>query len=456
MFVTGDIGNIVPPTETNTDSAMSPASRTFWFGPVWWTLAAFGTYFCMYAFRKPFTAAAYTDVTLWGLDYKTVVVTAQVLGYMTSKFIGIKVIAEMTPERRAVGILVLIGVAEVALILFGLVPAPYNFPFLFLNGLPLGMVFGLVLGFLEGRRQTELLTAGLCASFILADGVTKSVGAWLLAQGVSELWMPACAGLLFMLPLLVCVGLLSRVPPPDARDVLARSERTPLDQAARRRFFSCHAVGLILLVTVYLLITILRSIRADFAPEVWRGLGVTIAPGLFTRSEMLVAAGVIVVNGLAVFVRDNRRAFHFAIGIAMVGLLLFMIALIGLQAEVIDGFTFMVLIGLGLYLPYVAFHTTIFERLIAMTRDRGNIGYLMYLADAFGYLGYVAVMLGRSAFPRGASFLSFFTGICWLVGGLTIVVLILAWRKFAWRSLRTESTAVAGPNSVDTDAVPLR
>ena len=38
------------------------------------------------------------------------------------------------------------------------------------------MVFGLVLGFLEGRQTTELLAAGLCASFILADGIMKSVG----------------------------------------------------------------------------------------------------------------------------------------------------------------------------------------------------------------------------------------------------------------------------------------
>ncbi|MEI8381557.1 MAG: DUF5690 family protein [Planctomycetota bacterium] len=410
------------------------------FGPIWWTLAAFGTYFCMYAFRKPFTAAAFSDVALFGFDYKTIAVTAQVLGYMVSKFIGIKVIAEMPAGRRALGILILIGCSELALIGFGMVPAPYNIPFLFLNGLPLGIVFGLVLGFLEGRRQTELLTAGLCASFILADGVTKSVGTWVMAQGVSEFWMPACTGLMFTLPLLVCVGLLSQVPPPDSVDVLARSPREPLDQAARRRFFTRHAMGLSLLVTVYLLITILRSIRADFAPEIWRSLDVTVASDLFTRSELIVAAGVIVVNGLTAFIKDNQRAFHTAIGISLVGLTILMAALAGLQFRAVDGFTFMVLIGLGLYLPYVAFHTTVFERLIAVTRDRGNIGYLMYLADAFGYLGYVAVMLGRSAFPKEASFRVFFVGICGCVGGLAIIILCLAWYQFASRSLKTRLT----------------
>jgi hypothetical protein len=58
-----------------------------------------------------------------------------------------------------------------------------------------------------------------------------------------------------------------------------------------------------------------------------------------------------------------------------------------------SAFPFMVLVGLGLYLPYVAVHTTVFERLLAMTRDRGNVGFLLYVADSFGYLGYVAVML---------------------------------------------------------------
>ena len=78
------------------------------------------------------------------------------------------------------------------------------------------MVFGLVLGFLEGRRLTEALTAGLCASFILADGVTKSVGTWLLDLGISERWMPGVAGLLFMSPLLASVWMLAQFHPPTS------------------------------------------------------------------------------------------------------------------------------------------------------------------------------------------------------------------------------------------------
>ena len=68
----------------------------------WCVVAAFGTYFCVYAFRRPFTAAEFTDYSLWGVGYKTVLVCSQVLGYTISKFLGIKVVSEMAASRRPV------------------------------------------------------------------------------------------------------------------------------------------------------------------------------------------------------------------------------------------------------------------------------------------------------------------------------------------------------------------
>ena len=104
------------------------------------TLAAFCTYFCMYAFRKPFAAGEYTDMTLWGMDYKIILVISQVAGYTLSKFIGIRVIAEISRRHRIATLVALIVAAETALVGLGLVPYPYNFLFMFLNGLPLGMM----------------------------------------------------------------------------------------------------------------------------------------------------------------------------------------------------------------------------------------------------------------------------------------------------------------------------
>jgi hypothetical protein len=301
------------------------------------------------------------------------------------------------------------------------------------------MVFGLVLGFLEGRRLTELLTAGLCASFILADGVTKSVGAWLLSRGISEDWMPSGAGALFLLPFGLCVAMLAWTPPPSECDIAARTERSPMSRADRWSFVSRYAIGLIPLVLMYLAVTIVRSIRADFAPEIWRGLGTTAVPSTFTYSEMVVALGVLVVNGGAVMISDNRRAFFAALATCGLGLGLLTAALCARQAGVVDPFRFMVIIGLGLYLPYVAIHTTVFERLLGMTRDRGNIGFLMYVADSVGYLGYVIVMIARNFGPAGHEVLGQLTIACWLTVGISALSLKISWRYFA----RFESPDVA-------------
>lgn len=116
--------------------------------------------------------------------------------------------------------------------------------------------------------------------------------------------------------------------------------------------------------------------------------------------------------------------------VAVGGTILLAIALLGLQMGVLPPFAFMVLHGLGLYLPYLAVHTTIFERLIAMTRDRGNICYLMYLADSFGYLGYVAVLLGKNIIGPTENFLSFFLMISWVIAGTCLLLLVACRRYF--------------------------
>ncbi len=387
-----------------------------WVFTIWCMTAAFGAYACMYGFRKPFTAAGYLAAPFHD-GMKSWLILAQVLGYTTSKFIGIKVIAEMTAARRVRMLLLLVGAAEVTLLLFAVAPPSAAFVCLFLNGLSLGMVFGLVLGFLEGRRMTEAFVAGLCASFIFADGFTKSAGAILLHAGVCERWMPVCAGGLFLLPLLGFVWMLRQIPPPTAADVAARAERAPMPPAARRAMRRRYAPGLLGIAVAYLLITVLRSIRADFAPEIWAALGTKIDPAIYTRSETWVALGVLGISSLLVLVRDNRRALFLGLGLATAGLGLIGVCLLGQSAGLIAPFPFMVMIGLGLYVPYVLVHATIFERLIAATRDRGNIGYLLYLADAFGYLGYVAVMVARNFLHLDGDVLVLFTLLGWLAAG---------------------------------------
>src|SRR5579864_1280954 len=101
------------------------------------SLAGFATYFSMYAFRKPFSAATFEHVDGWhySLDFKIAIVIAQVLGYATSKFIGIKVIGELRKAYAARAILMLIGAAWIALIAFAIAPALLKVAAMFINGL---------------------------------------------------------------------------------------------------------------------------------------------------------------------------------------------------------------------------------------------------------------------------------------------------------------------------------
>ncbi|MCA9148193.1 MAG: hypothetical protein KDA92_02775 [Planctomycetales bacterium] len=389
--------------------------------------AAFTTYFCMYAFRKPFTAGEFSDVVLWGIGYKTILVASQVMGYTLSKFIGIKVISEMPPNRRAMAIIGLILFAEFALLLFAIVPPPFNSLMLFVNGLPLGMVFGLVLSFLEGRRMTEMLSAGLCASFIVSSGVVKSVGRALIVDyGISEYWMPFLTGLIFFIPLLLGVTMLRQIPRPSGADMEERNERTPMSRIDRSMLLRRHAWGLSGLITVYVLLTVIRSIRDDFAVELWQGLGYQGTPAVYANSELAVVIGVLIANGVVSKVRDNRAAFLTSLVSVAAGFVLVLSVIWAQQRGHLSAFTFMVLIGLGTYVPYVMFHTTIFERLLAVFRDRGNLGFLMYLADATGYLGYVLVMVIKNFTAMEFDVLPLYMHLSlWIAALSSIITLVL-------------------------------
>jgi len=104
------------------------------------SFAVFITYLCMYAFRKPFTAATFEDKQFMGVDFKIALIILQLIGYTVSKFIGIKIISELKPANRLVVLLALLFLALISLFLFGITPYPYNAVFMFINGLPLGMI----------------------------------------------------------------------------------------------------------------------------------------------------------------------------------------------------------------------------------------------------------------------------------------------------------------------------
>ena len=415
-------------------------------------LAAFCAYFCMYAFRKPFTAATFAGETGLGLDLKSGLVLSQLLGYTLSKFIGIKVVSEMHGKHRALAILGLVGFSEAALVGFALVPVPFKLLMIFLNGLPLGMVFGLILGYLEGRKQTEALSAALCASFILSSGFVKFVGSWLLSVGVSEFAMPMVTGLFFIIPLIASVCLLQLTPPPDAEDQELRSVRQSMKSEDRRNVLRRFWPGLTLLICVYVALTIVRTIRDDFGVEIWRDMGVSNTPSVFATSEMIVGIAVTGFCALTIWVQNNFLAIRLTIWLMCASFVLVFVSGQLQQRGLISPYLFMVACGVGLYFPYVAFHTTVFERLIAIARMPSNLGFLMYLADSIGYLGYAAIIVFRSQLLDKVQLLPFFRWSLLWAAVVSVTCLVAAMLYFQ-KKLRTPDVApqgVGGPSLEDT------
>lgn len=402
--------------------------------------AAFSTYFAMYAFRKPFAAAKFDGLTFLGtgIGLKTALVIGQIIGYALSKWVGIKFCSEITPARRARTLVTLVLAAEFALLLFAVLPAPLKVAALFFNGLPLGMVWGLVVWYLEGRRTSEILMAGLACSFIVASGVTKDFGRALMAGTiaeawtavplvgplignalgkVSEFWMPFITGLHFLPLFFLGAWTLQQLPKPNASDVATRAPRTPMTHADRMAFLRRFGLGMVLLCTAYFFLTAYRDFRDNYQVEIFEELGYRYADNkvIISKAETLVTAGVIIAMAFLNAIHGNRKALLTAFIIMTFGLLLLGGSTLLFRSGVLDGFWWMTLTGLGSYLAYVPFNAMLFERLMAATRATGTAVFAIYVADSVGYSGSVGIQLFKDLAQQTTTRLGFFENFTWFL-----------------------------------------
>ena len=95
----------------------------------------------------------------------------------------------------------------------------------------------------------------------------------------------------------------------------------------------------------------------------------------------------------------------------------------------------------------MAIHTTVFERFLAMTRERGNLGFLMYVADSIGYLGVVGVLIVKNLVKFEGTFINFFLTICWIAAGLSVVCLVASAWYFGVRCSQSQLQLAAEARS---------
>ena len=349
----------------------------------------------MYAFRKPFGAATFEGLKFLDteINLKTAFVISQVIGYTISKYLGCKFCSEIGRAYQARALIAMIIIAQLALLGFAVLPENLKVAAIFINGIPLGMVWGLVSRYLEGRKTAELLFAGLSCSYILGSSSVKTVGSWTMQSGVTQFWMPAAVGGMFLIPFFLSVFLLNQLPPPSEEDIKSRNKRTIMDGRERAGFVRQFLVGMILLLTLYFFLTAYRDFRDNYMPEVFEAMGYASEPTLFSKADYPIAFGIMAVMALLNLAKNHRRGLLAVFAVMISGMLLMGLATLLKDMGRISGMWWMILIGFGAYLAYVPFGAVLFERVMASTRAAGTAVFAIYLCDAIGYTGSVGIQI---------------------------------------------------------------
>ena len=391
-------------------------------------LAAFSTYFCMYAFRKPFAVAKYNGMDFFstGLTLKSAFLISQIIGYTISKYLGCKYCSEISRRMQSRVLMAMIVVAELSLLAFALLPPNLKVLAIFVNGLPLGMVWGLVSRYLEGRKTAELLFAGLSCSYIVASSSVKTVGSWIMGQGVDEFWMPVATGAMFIVPFMVAVFFLNQLPLPSEEDEASRNKRTTMDSQDRMAFFKQFLVGMLMLLFLYFFLTAYRDFRDNYMREVFIAMGYGDEPALFAKADLPVAFGIMIVMALLNLAKDHRRGLVAVFGVMIAGMVLMAGATLLKDLDKINGLWWMILIGFGAYLAYVPFGAVLFERIMASTKAAGTAVFAIYLCDALGYTGSVGIQLYKDLGQAELNYFEFLRLFTYLTAALGTFLFILS------------------------------
>jgi len=423
-------------------------SDPLWLGTVAF-LAAFVTYFSMYAFRRPFVAGTYGGEASEflqfhgeGITFKSAFILSQVLGYAVSKYLGAKFCSETHRHQVAPRLVILILAAWLALVFFGFLPGRWKALALFFNGLPIGMVWGLLVRVLEGRRLSEAMFAGLAASYVLAGGWLRAAGRWILDTGlVNEFWMPLALATCFLPWFLAGAWVLHQLPPPGREDEMERAARPAMDRHRRKDFIREFFPGVMLLALMFFLLTAYRDFRDNFQVDLFVEMGMETEPVLLLMTETPVALVVTLSLVFLSMVRDNRRALITGYSLMAVGSAMLGISTALFQNGMIGGGMWMMLSGMGAYLAYVPLGSAVIERTIAYTRFVGTAAFAISLVDAVGYTGSVGVILWKDFFAADLSRLGFITGFSWL---MCLSGLLLSFASL-WYFLRKGSEAQMHP-----------
>ena len=243
--------------------------------------------------------------------------------------------------------------------------------------------------------------------------------------------MPFVTGAIFFPPFVGAVMLLRWLPRPTIDDEAARTARRPMDGKQRRAFLRRFAGGLAALILLYVFLTAYRDIRDNFAPEIWAALGYPGKPEVFAAVDTPVAVVVLACLALLYRVRDNRRALLLVHALMAAGTLLVGVATLLFDAGLLGPLSWMLCIGVGLYLGYVPYGCMLFDRLIAATGVIGTAVFMIYVTDACGYAGSIALLVYKNFASPQLDWLTFFRSFSYATAAICTTAFAVSTWYFA-------------------------
>ena len=169
--------------------------------------------------------------------------------------------------------------------------------------------------------------------------------------------------------------------------------------------------------------------------DMWRESGIVFEANVFAKTETLISLAILAMIATMVIIKNNFRAFIISHWIMLLGFVLSgTVTLLFLQG-IVSMFNWMTLVGLGLYMTYIPYNSLLFDRMLATFKFAGTVGFIIYVADAFGYLASVTVLLSKTIFNLQINWLNFYTSlVLWsaIIGGLsTALSIVYFYRKHA-------------------------
>lgn len=206
----------------------------------------------------------------------------------------------------------------------------------------------------------------------------------------------------------------------------------------RQAFLREFSFGLTVFVLSYIILTTFREFRDNFTPEIWKSLGFATQSSIFTQTEVPIALSVLLIMAAMRWVQNNDKAFFIIQTLMLVGGILIALSTFLFEQKFISPITWLTILGFGVYLAYSMCNSLYFERMIAVFKQPGTVGFLITFADYYAYLGSISVLFYKNFFQKQINYLDFFIVLAYIVSILYVFLVAVSMYYFYFKRSKQE------------------